>query len=306
MPKTKFIKENSKNIIIVALLIVAVYLIAWDNDMSLLTKNKSEQPQKNTAEILDANTLSKEVVPAEGYTVNVRWGDTGIKLVGAGAVDLSKFRKNYTPSQYKDLLSFLTEVKEEGITITRDNSYFWVNTLWALGLTQQSDVLTRGVMGSEYGGEVGNFASTGGWTLGKKDAVSLFSSSDIIPLTQEQQDLVTRVSGNIYRPCCGNPTSFPDCNHGMAILGLLELMASQGATEEEMYQASLAFNSYWFTTTYVDLAYYFKTEKGLSWDEVDPKEVLSEKFSSAQGYQAIKRQIGNIPGTNNTGASCGA
>lgn len=118
--------------------------------------------------------------------------------------------------------------------------------------------------------------------------------------------MVADVSANIYRPCCGNPTSFPDCNHGMAILGLLELMASQGATEEAMYEASLAFNSYWFTTTYVDLAYYFQTEKGLAWNEVEPKMALSAEYSSAPGYQTIKKEIGNIPGTEQVGASCGA
>jgi len=249
----------------------------------------------------DVETGAKLEVEETSYD----WGDTGKKLVGAGGIDMDKYRRNYSGPEYRELLTYLTENKNTGITITADNAYFWVNTLWALGLTQQSDVLTNGIMGTEYKDEIGNFASTGGWSLGARDAVSLYSSAEIIPLTTQQQARVSAVTRNIYRPCCGNPTSFPDCNHGMATLGLLELMASQGASEEEMYEAALAFNSYWFSATYVDLAYYFQTEKGLTWDRVDPKTVLSARYSSASGYQTIKKQIGTIPGSENVGASCG-
>lgn len=181
-----------------------------------------------------------------------------------------------------------------------------MNTLWALGLTQKSDVLNKGVMGTQYRKDLGNFASTGGWTLGAKDSVKLYSSSKVIPLSQEQQARVEKISAGIYRPCCGNPTSFPDCNHGMAILGLIELMASQGFSEDEIYKAALAFNSYWFPQTYIDLAYYFQTKENTPWQNVDPKRILSAQFSSAQGYQAVKQQIENIPGAPKSGGSCGA
>jgi hypothetical protein len=252
---------------------------------------------------LTATDFEQIVTPAGGYTVDITWGETGKKLVESGAIDLDKYKQNYSE---EELLSHLTSTKNNGITINKQNAYFWVNTLWALGLAQKSDVLSKGVMGTEYKDRVGSFASTGGWTLGSKDAVSLFSSSNIIPLSQDQQDLVTKVSANVYRPCCGNPTSFPDCNHGMAILGLLELMAAQGKTEDEMYEAALAFNSYWFPQTYIDLAYYFQTKEGIAWPDIDAKKVLSAQYSSAQGYQNIKAQIGNIPGIKTSGASCGA
>jgi hypothetical protein len=260
----------------------------------------------STDDSSDVDRYYSMVVPESGYSVKIKWGDIGRRLVAAGGIDPEEFRKNYSDPKYAELLTYLTENKDEGITINRENAYFWVNTLWALGLTQKSDVLEKGVMGTQYKDRVGSFASTGGWTLGAKDSVSLYSSSDIIPLTAEQQDLVYRASENIYRPCCGNPTSFPDCNHGMAILGLLEIMASQGFTEEDMYQAALAFNSYWFTQTYIDLAYFFETKRGISWSDVDPATALSFEYSSAPGYQSIKEQIGNIPGLQPSGASCGA
>lgn len=297
--------NKATTFVIFALVLAAVsFYVAKEYELSFTKKGEVA----NTAEAVVPNVenLTEIVIPEEGYEVNINWGGTGKKLVASGAIDLNKYRKNYSSEEDQRLLTYLTETKDESIIVNRQNAYFWVNTLWALGLAQKSDVLSEGIMGTQYKEDIGNFASTGGWTLGAKDAVSLYSSSNIIPLTDHQHDLVMRASANIYRPCCANPTSFPDCNHGMAILGLLELMAAQGATEEEMYEASLAFNSYWFTNTYVDLAYYFQTEKGLKWNEVDPKIALSAEYSSASGYQAIKEQIGNIPGSNNVGASCGA
>lgn len=248
----------------------------------------------------------EQVAPKDGYTVPITWGDTGIKIVENGGIDIEKYTDNYSDPEMREYLSYLTQSKDKGITIDSQNSYFWVNTLWALGLTQKSDVLDNGIITKEYKDDIGNFASTGGWTLGSQDAVSLYSSSAIVSLTPEQQALVTEVASNIYRPCCSNPTSFPDCNHGMAILGLLELMASQDLTEEQMYEAALAFNSYWFANTYADLAFYFETEKNTQWEDVDPKEVLAAGYSSSSGYQNIKSQIGTIPGSPVQGGSCGA
>lgn len=250
--------------------------------------------------------LESQVVPEEGFKVNLKWGETGMKLIKAGGIDMAKYQKNYSGAANSELLKYLTENKDEGITIDKNNAYFWVNTLWALGLTQRSKVLSEGIMGTEYKDRLGNFASTGGWTLGSKTAVKLYSSSEIIDLDEAEQEMVRKISANIYRPCCGNPTSFPDCNHGMAILGLVELMVDQGFSEEEIYKTSLAFNSYWFPQTYIDLAYYFQTSENKLWKELDAKKLLSAEFSSGPGYQAIKEKIGEIPGTKSRGGSCGA
>lgn len=250
--------------------------------------------------------LEAAVIPKRGYEVKLKWGDVGKRLVESGAIDMGKFNKNYSTDNYKELLSYLTESKDDGIVITKESSYFWVNTLWALGLTQNSKVLSEGIMGTEYKDRLGNFASTGGWTLGSKTAVDLYSSTDILDLDDREQEMVREITSNIYRPCCGNPTSFPDCNHGMAVLGLVELMVDQGFTEDEIYRASLAFNSYWFPQTYVDLAYYFQTTQNKLWEDVSAKEILSAQYSSSPGYQAIKKEIGDVPGSESRGGSCGA
>ncbi len=253
-----------------------------------------------------ADALAEVVLPTQGYTVPITWGDTGKKLISSGAIDLKKYKNTYSNDKYTELLTFITDSKDEKINVNRDNSYFWVNTLWALGLVQKSDVLDKGIMMQEYGDNIEGLASTGGWTLGSKRAKELYSSVEILQLTPEENKRITQITEGIYRPCCNNSSAFPDCNHGMAILGLVELMVDQGFSDEEIYKAALAFNSYWFPQTYMDLAYYFQTKEGLSWDKVDPKTILGAEFSSASGYNSIRKKIGPVPGLSSDGGSCGA
>jgi hypothetical protein len=145
----------------------------------------------------------------------------------------------------------------------------------------------------------------GGWTLGSKPATELYSSTRLIDLTPEQDDLVYRVAENVFRPCCGNSTAFPDCNHRMAVLGLLELMASQGATEDELYQAALTFNAYAFSDTYISLAAYFAIQD-IPWSDVNVREVLGPDYSGIQGARRIAAAVGPIPSAPVQGGSCGA
>ena len=92
----------------------------------------------------------------------------------------------------------------------------------------------------------------------------------------------------------------------MAALALIELMISQGAQDEEIYQSVLAFNSYWFPQTYLELAYH-QEQNGTPWSKIDAKTILGKGFSSAMGYQAVKKQIGTVEGLNNQGGGgCGA
>lgn len=291
------------------LVVLAAWLFAFDVSVKPSPRFQSIKsllnPTPTPVPTPSAESLAEVVIPNSGYTVNIKWGDIGKKLVESGAIDLAKFKENYKDPQYEEVMKYLTETQDKGITITQQNSYFWINTLWALGLVQKSDVLDKGVMGTQYKKEVGNFASTGGWTLGTKAATKLYSTTQIIPLTSEQNQVVMRIAGNIYRPCCGNSTAFPDCNHGMAMLALIQLMVSQGRSESEIYKAALAFNSYWFGQTYMDLAYYFKTKQGVDWDKVDPKTILGQQYSSAQGYQAIKKEIEGAPQQQKGGGGCG-
>src|SRR3989344_3915734 len=182
--------------------------------------NKMAKIEAQNPENLVKNATAK-VLPAEGYTTSLSWGDLGQKLILSGAIDWEQY------SEYFSGLDIFSGQSNEKIAINEQNSRALVNTLWALGLTQKSKVLDEGPMQTS-GNDPANFASTGGWTLGKKPAMELYSSQELIPLTAAQQEFVTKIAENVYRPCCGNSVAFPDCNHGMAALGYIELAVAAG------------------------------------------------------------------------------
>jgi hypothetical protein len=277
-----------------------------------LSKKNSLAPASDqtttTATTQDVNLadLQSKVVPADGVVLPITWGDLGKKMIADGVIDEEKFRGLFKSGLEEQDEAMLVGSWNEPVVMNSKNSRFLLDVLWAFGLANKNPILTQGEMTSEkYGGDASKFASTGGWSISKGKAMDHYSKYSYIALTGQQQALVEKVSKGIYRPCCGNSTYFPDCNHGMAMLGLLEIMAAQGATEQEMYQASLKANSYWFPQTYIDLATYFK-EQGQSWDQVDPKLVLSAAYSSGQGYQQTRDKIQSLPAVQKGGGSCGA
>ena len=176
------------------------------------------------------------------------WGEMGMSMMREGIVDGDKMEKLHmtrgglTASEKEMLYGR----NNENFQITPENSGMALHMLWAFGLANKNPILEKGpMMNPKYGG-AGRFASTGGWTLGKGDAMDHYSMHSLATLTSGQQALVEKVAKNIFRPCCKNSTYFPDCNHGMAMLGLLELMASQGANEDEMNKKALEVNALWF------------------------------------------------------------
>ena len=251
-----------------------------------------------------ARALEQRVLPEKGITLPVQWGDLGAQLVREGVIDADKFKALYDGREsFTDEYQTLLLGKSDGtITITKENAGYLLNLFWALGLAQKNPILDSGEMvNKEYGGAE-NFASTGGWTHAKGNVMDHYSAHTFFTLTSEQQALVDKVSRGIYRPCCGNSTYFPDCNHGMAMLGLLELMASQGVSEQDMWKAALAVNSYWFPDTYLTIAT-LKERQGTLWQNVDPREVLGAQYSSASGYQRVVTQVN--PPESKGGGSCG-
>ena len=74
------------------------------------------------------------------------------------------------------------------------------------------------------------------------------------------------------------------------MLGLLELMASQGVGEEDMWRTALTVNSFWFPNEYLTIATYMKN-KEVDWKNVNPQEILGINYSSASGYAKIASQI---------------
>lgn len=222
----------------------------------------------------------------------VRWGDLGSQLISNGVIDQPRLEALYAErGGLRDADKRLLEDLQDGkLKVTQENSGFLLNLLWALGLSNKNAILEIGPMAdSRYGGS-DRFASTGGWTLAKGNVMDHYSKHQFITLTPEQQAMIVRVSKNIYRPCCDNSVYFPDCNHGMAMLGLLELLASQDASEEQMYRVALQMNAFWFPDQYATIENYFE-QNSVDPRSVDPKDVLGRLYSSASGYQKIMSQV---------------
>ncbi len=298
--------ENKNKYLLPVSFFVSAVLIsaAFIYSAGLKNKEGANIPESVASANKSAELNFREIIaPPQGTELPVKWGGLGKKMVEAGVIDGEKMKEIYEKrgGLSEEDKNIIFGDNNGNLVITPKNSGLILNMLWAFGLANKNEILEKGPM-QNYGG-AGKFASTGGWSLAKGSAMNYYSRFEFVKLTPEQQSLVEKVSKNIYRPCCDNSTYFPDCNHGMAMLGFLQLMASQGVSENDMYRAALALNSYWFPDNYATIAKYFK-QKGVDWDKVDAKNVLSEEFSSGSGYQNIVSKI-TEPKENKGGGGCG-
>lgn len=264
----------------------------------------SQESSSESNEKVDVSKLQNVVIPTEGVPLPITWGDLGKRMVADGVIDEQKFKAAFQNGLQDNEELMLTGEFNNQVVFNQQNSHFLLNMLWAFGLANKNEILENGEMADEKYGGADKFASTGGWSISSGPAINHYSKHAYVTLTSEQQALVDRVSQGIFRPCCGNSTHFPDCNHGMAMLGLLQLMAANGVGEKEMYDVALKVNTLWFPQTYIDLATYFK-EQGQEWNEVDPKVALSADYSSARGYQATRQKIVSLPKPQQGGGGCG-
>jgi len=267
--------------------------------------------RSNQTASLEMNALMNAVNPKDGFKIQATYGDVGPRLIAAGAIDLATFTQLYRqagqPLSAQEM-DVLTKGSPDQIAITRENARFLLNYFWALGLTNKNVILNEGPIHQASGGQIDQFASTGGWTIGTKPASELFSSVEIIRLTAEQQARVEDVAKAVYRPCCDNPTHFPDCNHGMAMLGLLELMASQAASTEEMFLAAKYANAFWFPQQTLEQVIFFITVQKVDYAEVGAKQIVGTEYSSGSGFKQVHQWLDengyleNAPGSGN---NCG-
>lgn len=284
---TRFLSENT---------------IINPNDNSLNTLNN-----QGTGNKVYDDVVSK-VLPEKGFQSKISLKDSILKLVDNGVIDRQKFEEIYKqrglPPELRDVLG---KSSNKPILLTSANANYYVNLLWALGL---SNYMSTNQKSPINGSSLFNFASTGGWNLGKEqNGGAYFNKFKIVSLTSKQEELVTKMAKNTYRPCCDNSTFYQDCNHGSALLGLLELGASQGLSEDRLYKEALAFNSFWFPNNYIQTALYFKVVKNTDWDKVDPKEVVGYKYSAiSQWSKNVAQEIAKIPNLipkQQGGGSCG-
>jgi hypothetical protein len=230
----------------------------------------------------------------KSYTLPIHYGTLGPQLVAAGAIDLDAFTAIYaggpTPLSAEQN-AVLARGSEELVTIDRANAHFLLNFFWAVGLANRNPILLEGAMQEDGPEHVANFSSTAGWTLAARPVMDLYASLPLIKLSEEQQRRVQSVAENVYRPCCGNNTAFPDCNHGMAMLAVLELMAAEGAGEDAMYDAAKHLNAFWFPDEMRQVAAYFKLTENISFGEIDGRLAVSHDIFSSTGSAAVRQWL---------------
>ena len=289
---------NNQNLLVPISIIVAAIigggaLIYWGRTVSdAIVPGRSAESAGATSE------FSKVVLP-------IAWGDIGTRLVADGVIDMERLQAIYASrgGMPPFLAKILSENIDEPLRIGAAEAQDLLVALWAFGLANKSPVLSEGPISDPSYGGAERFASTGGWTLARGGVMGHFNIHGYVTLSPEQVALVARVSKNIYRPCCNNSTYFPDCNHGMAMLGLLELLAKAGIPEEEMYKYALAINEFWFPDAY-NTAEKFLESRGISRAAATPQQLLGMEFSSASGQAAIMKQM-TAPQGPQQGTSCG-
>lgn len=250
------------------------------------------------------------VLPWAGHFSAISLKDSVMRTIAAGAIDREKYLAFKGGAEYMpaDCYAALSRAPDKSIHLTNTNASGYVDLLWPVGL---SNHLPANESGSIARPDVDNFASTGGWNLGRAETGGVyFNKHSIVDLTLEQQDLAVRVAKTTFRSCCDNSTFFQDCNHGSALFAVLQLGASQGLDEDALYREALAFNSYWFPDTYIATALYLKAIHGVDWQSVDPKEIMGPDYSTASGWaqnvwQALRERPDLFPPPSNN-VNCGS
>ena len=300
----------SRRIQLVALVILTTFAIGFGSGYWIWGRQARESKYLSNRED-ELVSVIDQINPPKGYTLPARYGNIGPQVLAAGGIDLDRFLKVYEKAGRpltNEQLAILTEGSDSLIVINKENAHFLLNFFWAVGLTNKNPILTEGPMMQDGEGKIGRFASTGGWTIGTRPAPELYASAPIVTLTPDQQALLQEVAMAVYRPCCNNPTHFPDCNHGMAMLGLLELMASQGASAEEMFTAAKYINAFWFPQQTLELAVFFKAGQDLDFAEVNARQIVGGNYSSGTGFQAVHQWLANnglLEKVPNNGSGCG-
>ncbi len=278
-----------------------VYLL---NNIYIQQRNKVPTANNNLIQ-----QIVSQVVPPQGFQTNLAFGDSVKKMLDCGVIDLEKMKKLYR-GEIPEYIQKMINGSNEKIIINKETANYLLNLFWPLGLSNKTE-FNKNIPFAEK--DLPRLASTGGWWLGRKDnGAEYFNKCEIIKLTPEQEKVVYEVAQNTFRPCCNNSTFAQDCNHGSALLGALELAASQGYSKDELYKLALQLNSFWFPDNYIKIALLKKITENIDWplprESALIKEIMSSKYSSAFGYlQNVEQKLAklNLPGIQTQGAGCG-
>lgn len=306
----KAIKDINKKYALIAIIVaVAIFAVLISSSYLSIKNIPSQKPSNNTAiRSINFNHIAEQVYPRNGFVLPVKWDNSARILVNNGALNLSfiNYLLNASGQPLTNYeLKILNGTEAGNLTINSSTGLFTLYVLWAIGINNKNPIINNGPL-MNYGGNPYQLASTGGYgPLGKLQLGNL----TILQFNNTQQRVIESVASNVYRPCCNNPALFPDCNHGAAQLGLIELMVSQGSNETKIYNALKEFSSFYFPSQYIEMAVFFNVTQGKAWNQVDAKQILGYNNSSASGYYAIHQYLlssNTLRGTSgNIGSSCG-
>lgn len=222
------------------------------------------------------------ILPLRPVPTGLDIGRPVARLVEAGAIDREKFITAHAKrGPVPEWVSQALDGKSAELAFSLATAPYNLNLLWPLGLATKAAFNEDS---SINGDDLDSFASTGGWFLGQDDnGAAYFNAVETLRLTPDQSDMVRRLAENVYRPCCGNSAYFQDCNHGSAMLGLIELAAADGRNAAEILELAKTANGFWYPQQYVEMALYFDVMEDLSWKGVPAERVLSAEFSSISG-----------------------
>jgi len=285
--KSKVTRELDAKFIVLSFFVIALLIYQLTAIVGGISAKDGESIKEGTittesGEEIVISDYIEIVTPKAGFKTNVRWGDIVAKMVKEGVLDPQKLEgiltKNYSQEMKPEWKAVLAG-EDTTLSIDNDNAVFMMYVLWTLAKHNNNQILT----GSPIASSFENY-DIGVGRAGYGDVL-------LLSLTPEQQATAKKVAENAYRPCCGQSTVAPDCSHGFSALGLIQLMASQGYSEKEIFDTFIQFNSFWFPETYIKNALYFKATEGLDWKDVSKELVAGAEYSTLQGSYKAKNYL---------------
>ena len=197
IPRDPVLKKTEKPLLAASLIFVAALVIAngvmlksdpaiarlgWLQGNKILNQGDNNPLTQNISESGNKlyNEIAAKVLPEKGFQSKIYLGDSILKLAAYGVIDQKKFEEIYKargglPTEIKEALS---QPSQNPILLTSENANYYINFLWPLGL---ANYMSANEESPVKGESLFNFASTGGWTLGKeKNGGAYFNKFKII------------------------------------------------------------------------------------------------------------------------------
>src|SRR3990167_11052114 len=185
----RLIRRKGLEILLIFLIVIASFLSGiLFNKLNSLEKNITSNSPINFVSSEDLSKIQNKVLK-DKYIFKIKWGDLAKRMVEDGVIDKVKLAQAIGGEDElpKDLDKYFTGDQNK-VEVNQGNAQFWVDVLWGLGLANKNKILEKGEMMAS--GNASNFASTGGWTIGVKKPMDIYSKHTYINLSAGQQIMV--------------------------------------------------------------------------------------------------------------------